>query len=281
MISNKQSSANRRNSTKSTGPASDAGKVAASRNAVRHGILSSSLCLPGEDPQDFQLLFAELTASFQPNGVLEMVLVEKIAVAIWKQRRVVAAETAAITLHSQSFQLMNSVNESLGLPYSDQLKEKDLLPVDPELVTWCKTVQEEWDALERAGLRKLTAENIQTLAPSSWQELLVEAQGEGMKPKEYLNSEGTSLTDWLYRRKQSAQRELAKAVTRAKAIELYQIANTGLSILPDQPRASYERYQTTLDNQFYRAIKELRQLQDRRLSMIETMPSAVETNPSE
>ncbi|MEI6704879.1 MAG: hypothetical protein WCL71_15305 [Deltaproteobacteria bacterium] len=54
MTSKKQITANRKNSAKSTGPKSAEGKAISSSNATRHGILSSSLFLPDEDPQTFQ-----------------------------------------------------------------------------------------------------------------------------------------------------------------------------------------------------------------------------------
>jgi len=275
MTSTKQISANRHNSRKSTGPKSVGGKAVASRNATRHGILSSSLFLPDEDPATFQQLFEELAKTFNPVDTLEMVLVEKIAVAIWKQRRIVAAETAAITLNRQDPKLFKSVNNSLDkyMPY-DKVTTDDLTPLEPVYVTWSETIIKEWNKLVQEDGQEITVKEMKKKAPQSWQNLQVEAAQVGMPVNEFLNSQGIKLYDWFLQTKQLAETVLVKAHLRAKVSELYNAANAEMSILPDKPRASFERYQTTLDNQLYRAIKELRLLQDRRLRMIEMVVPA-------
>ena len=49
MTSDKQADANRRNARKSTGPKTPEGKAVARLNAVKHGLLSQEVLLPGED----------------------------------------------------------------------------------------------------------------------------------------------------------------------------------------------------------------------------------------
>jgi hypothetical protein len=49
MTSEKQARANRRNALKSTGPKTPEGKAAVHHNALRHGLLSRDVLLPGED----------------------------------------------------------------------------------------------------------------------------------------------------------------------------------------------------------------------------------------
>jgi hypothetical protein len=49
MTSEKQIQANRRNALKSTGPKTPEGKAAVRHNALRHGLLSRDVLLPGED----------------------------------------------------------------------------------------------------------------------------------------------------------------------------------------------------------------------------------------
>src|SRR5687768_17091307 len=52
--------ANRRNAQRSTGPRTDAGKRRASRNALKHGLCSTSACLPGECPAAYATFVREL-----------------------------------------------------------------------------------------------------------------------------------------------------------------------------------------------------------------------------
>lgn len=79
---------------------------------------------------------------------------------------------------------------------------------------------------------------------------------------------------WLVEMKAYADKELAKARQRPKNIELFNNAFAEQGILFDKYRESFERYQASLDNQLYNAMKELQQLQAWRLNIIETVPVA-------
>jgi len=82
--------ANRRNARKSTGPRSERGKAVASQNARTHGLLSSCVVLDWsdfEDPEDFRVLREALSKDLQPEGALEELYVEKIAVGLWRLQR--------------------------------------------------------------------------------------------------------------------------------------------------------------------------------------------------
>jgi hypothetical protein len=48
MTSDKKAEANRRNALKSTGPKTPGGKAAVRLNALKHGLLSQDILLPGE-----------------------------------------------------------------------------------------------------------------------------------------------------------------------------------------------------------------------------------------
>ena len=90
--------ANRTNALCSTGPVTPAGKAIASQNATRHGLLSAKLLLEDEDAGDYQMMLTDLCRSVRPVGALELSLVERIGVTLWRQRRLVQAETARLTL---------------------------------------------------------------------------------------------------------------------------------------------------------------------------------------
>ena len=51
MTSDKKAEANRRNALKSTGPKTPEGKAAVRLNALRHGLRSEEILLPGEDEE--------------------------------------------------------------------------------------------------------------------------------------------------------------------------------------------------------------------------------------
>jgi hypothetical protein len=87
MTSDKQTEANRRNALKSTGPKTPEGKAAIRLNALKHGLLSQEILLPGEDEEALTELGEILTAELQPVGALENLLVARITAAVWRLRR--------------------------------------------------------------------------------------------------------------------------------------------------------------------------------------------------
>jgi hypothetical protein len=79
-----------------TGPRTQAGKERSKHNALRHGIFSKVVLLKGESHSVFQWLLNGLREDLQPKGTFEEVLVERIAVLLWRKRRLITAEKAEI-----------------------------------------------------------------------------------------------------------------------------------------------------------------------------------------
>jgi hypothetical protein len=79
-----------------TGPRTLEGKERSKHNATRHGIFSSVVVLKGEARWEYETLLDSLWKSFGPEGGLEELLVEKIAVISWRQRRLLEAEGAEV-----------------------------------------------------------------------------------------------------------------------------------------------------------------------------------------
>ena len=98
--SDKQIAANRKNAQKSTGPTSPEGKKRVSRNALKHGLLAKEVVIlegdGAENPAEFDALLADLVDEFQPQGVVEETLVERIATCYWRLRRAQRYEVGAI-----------------------------------------------------------------------------------------------------------------------------------------------------------------------------------------
>lgn len=83
-------------------PAEKGGYELSRFNAVRHGILSRHIVLPHEDADEYRDLLAALVEEHQPAGATEMHLVEELAGVIWRKRRVLMSEGAAINRGLQS-----------------------------------------------------------------------------------------------------------------------------------------------------------------------------------
>jgi hypothetical protein len=92
--------ANRQNAEKSTGPRTAKGKTRASRNALKYGLLAETVVIrspySSEEQSDFDSLLADFVAEHQPRGLTEETLVERIATAYWRLRRVQQFETGSV-----------------------------------------------------------------------------------------------------------------------------------------------------------------------------------------
>jgi hypothetical protein len=116
MTSARKAEANRQNAQKSTGPKTPAGKAAVRLNALRHGLLSEDIVLPGEDEEALRRLAERLRAELQPVGELESLLVDRITSLLWRLRRLERVE-AGIFVRG-SYRVVGDLDTStLGLAF--------------------------------------------------------------------------------------------------------------------------------------------------------------------
>jgi len=92
MSTELQISANRRNSQKSTGPCTTAGKLTSSQNACNTGIYSAAEIIRGESREDLDALAASYYTRFQPDGPAESAQVDILVHCEWMLRRFRRAE---------------------------------------------------------------------------------------------------------------------------------------------------------------------------------------------
>jgi hypothetical protein len=109
--SDKQIAANRANSKKSTGAKTEIGHRNSARNSTRHGVLSSVVLLEGESRERFAALVNALHTEYQPETSTELQYIQKAAVALWRQMRTWAVETAGIT-HEMKLQAESVLHEN-------------------------------------------------------------------------------------------------------------------------------------------------------------------------
>jgi hypothetical protein len=86
-VSEKQLAANQLNALKSTGPRTATGMSISSKNAIKHGLRSAEVVIPGEDPSEFDSFRQDLLDDLSPVGQLEVMLADRIVGAFWKLRR--------------------------------------------------------------------------------------------------------------------------------------------------------------------------------------------------
>ena len=97
MVSDRKRAANRANSAKSTGPKTTRGKEKASRNAIKHGLLSQRTpVLPFEDEFEYRTVADAMMRDLAPVGIVQRELVTRIVQINWKMRRIPAIEAALL-----------------------------------------------------------------------------------------------------------------------------------------------------------------------------------------
>jgi len=87
----------RANGAKSHGPVTPEGRATSSRNSLRHGFTAKSVVLPTESQEDFLALLDSYTYHFNPQGGVEMDLVQAMAAARWRLQRICNIEAALLS----------------------------------------------------------------------------------------------------------------------------------------------------------------------------------------
>ena len=87
---------NHKNSQRSTGPRTAAGKARSKLNGLKHGLRAATLVLPGEDPAALEQRFDAWTDELDPRTDLERYFVRSAVEASWRLDRVRRAEAAAV-----------------------------------------------------------------------------------------------------------------------------------------------------------------------------------------
>ena len=84
------------------GPATQEGKEVVKWNAVQHGVRSPAPVVPGiEKSEDWEEHRDGMLQSLSPEGHLELVLAERVALLSWRLRRVIRYETESKALYQE------------------------------------------------------------------------------------------------------------------------------------------------------------------------------------
>ena len=120
MSSTLKSETARANGAKSRGPVTPEGKARSAANSRRHGLASASILLDGESRENFELLRGDFINQFHPHTAVETDLVEVMAIARWRLRRLLAIETHLFDL--QMLRRQEEINDQFqGLEPEDRL----------------------------------------------------------------------------------------------------------------------------------------------------------------
>ena len=100
MSSPRRIESSRNNGARSQGPNTPEGKSRSAQNAFTHGLTSGltakTVVLSNESAPAFENMLARYITHFEPTNPLQADLIEELAVAKWRQRRLWLIETAAL-----------------------------------------------------------------------------------------------------------------------------------------------------------------------------------------
>src|SRR5262249_31356696 len=102
MTSLRQIEANRRNSAKSTGPRTEAGKQRSRRNAMRHGLCAETVVDILEDVDDYKAFEAAIIADYDAQTAVERELVLRLVSLLWRIRRATLIETGLLSIQAET-----------------------------------------------------------------------------------------------------------------------------------------------------------------------------------
>ena len=279
------------------GPATQEGKEMVRWNATRHGIRSPVPVVSGvEKREDWEAHRDGMLDSLQPEGHLELVLAERVALLSWRLHRVTRYETESITLYQEKAQ--EDLAKQRGSPFSDVSG-----PASPEAVRsnlksaradlkllkrFARTADDEpLSGLDAANILWEVAEHTDAVAEgkAEAEELLenlsVPGLEEGTSPEEFEGWTAGLLHRAVEQVASSADREgpeaVLEAAMRSAEWKVKKAKHSAEEVERDLERMSRERllpeektlekvarYEAHLSRGFCKALHDLEALQVRR-----------------
>ncbi len=122
VVSAAKLASNRKNSLKSCGPRTDAGKQASRFNALKHGLTATLAMLPDEDPAAYEARRDGWLATLRPRNDVEVDRVERAVYLSWQLERVERAQSAQLcyrvetaTVEKRQSEMQETIELSLRL----------------------------------------------------------------------------------------------------------------------------------------------------------------------
>lgn len=277
MATTAQIQANRANAKKSTGPRTVTGKCASSRNAIKHGLFSKHLFVDADEQEAFQALWEDLKVHYKPVGPIEEYFVERIAVAMWRQRRLNIAEGAMTRLNASAESIARQKRQSP--PYgSDDLIDFFCMSDEAQgqgysdaNARWAEQAQK-----EITNIREYSVPGIMECAPTTYKYIQSRALGRGQEVEEYISDYEGGYRQLFQDIGAFCEEILQFADERRADEQLSAELKKKALLLPQRDLELISRYQTTLDNQLFKALKALHDQQALRMKTLDLEAVVVE-----
>jgi hypothetical protein len=260
--------ANRESAQRSTGPKTDLGKQASSKNARKHCLLAMGVIPEVDGPnaqEEFDRLEAELWAHYQPMGVVEEVQFEKMVNAYWLDRRAMRCLDAQTGVGVTRKKRALAAEKVTGTTEGEMKARAAVMPA-ARLLT-AAGVATVIDALQ--GAREILSKRGKVTEPA--RELLVHHLGAD-RLSALLGNQGVAAPGGTPNQDEEAVRLVSKIDIELKALKQHhaelkaaeaeyegrQVAAAGI---PGKYLEKALRYGTTFERKAERARKELERAQ--------------------
>lgn len=304
LVSQRKAEVNRLNAAKSTGPKTAKGKEIVRWNALKHGLLSREVVIytgeGKENAAEFGQLLSRLQADLRPMGMIENMLVEKMAVCYWRLRRVLRCEVGLIRnrLDSISWKTVFRLMDQFNLARKSMLLDESTESLSRTsfgtrfIIGFLDDVKTEFEAVgilsdetigrvlgrfghesNDFGFTLLLFYNLATgkLKPDKTD---ADPPGESIDPERCKRAFIKIIDEKIdfYTEMQKTWNQLEDLEGEA----------TRLSLSLPQPEAADKllRYETSIERQFYRALHELMRIQSARRGEKPPAPLAIDVDIS-
>lgn len=277
--------------TSGGGPKTNEGKGIVRWNAARHGIRSPAPVVPGiEKKEDWEAHGEGVLESLKPEGHLETVLAERVALLSWRLNRVTRYETESIALYQEKAEEDLAERRRFGRGFSDEIHPEDVRGAY-ESARKTQRILKRLPAL--SDDKRLSAENADSILWSVWSQVNEEVEIEELEipgVSEPLNLQALSEYDvpWtvhlvragisviashagedpdrlLEAAVEDARLEVVQKKHRAEEVERDLKNMSRERLLPDDKTLEkVARYEAHLSRMLFKAMHELEALQIRR-----------------
>ena len=244
--------ANRQNAKRSTGPISIQGKLKVSQNAITHGIFAANPLLPNENAEEFKNLSQGIAEVFPPVDAAAASIVERIILAIWRQKRLRIAEAAKLQISMTPEIMAEEISDLLRLPYNRRISAEAISQDQEDAYNYWKKVVDEFERLNIKAAPSNLAQ-VSTGAPNVYYQLKQQALKSVASYDIFMKSPDKIIASLESIKKQAedivANNEIKHtAYTIAEQMKL-------AKLIPDGKSVDFlSKYQVQLDTDFYRAV---------------------------
>ena len=278
------------------GPVTQEGKEVVKWNATRHGIRSPAPVVPGvEKVEDWEEHRDRVLESLQPEGHLELVLAERVALLSWRLHRVTRYETESIALFQEKAEddladMRRFASRVLGAAHPEDVRsnlkaarsdhrllkrlpklqdDKHLSSFDADRILWAvvevtdRVAEDEIapeDLLEEISIPGVPESAEEREGYEGWSAGAVRAGVEAIA-----TATGEDSEELLDVATDSARREVIRKEQAAEQVERNLERMSRERLLPDEKTLEkVSRYEAHLSRLLFKALHELEALQVRR-----------------